>query len=223
MRNVTTGDQHPRRLRTAADGAPSCARHSPRSSILAPRSSLPGPRSSILTPRSLVALLLASLALPALAQDYPKLKPGLWEMERSSDRQSAQPNRMTMCLDDSVQREMFEMGAGAMKGLCSKHEFKLSGNRGTGDFVCDMGGSTMHSKSTMVLQGNSAYRTDIDTTYDPPFMGQAHTKTVIAARNLGPCKPGQRPGDMIMPNGQTMNMHDIMSGKGSIAPAPRAR
>jgi hypothetical protein len=170
--------------------------------------------------RLAVAVFVAAVSLPALAQDYPKLKAGLWEMERSSDRPSsapergpAQPNRTTMCLDDSVQREMFDMGAGAMKGMCSKHDFKLSGNRGTGDFICDMGGSKMHSTSTMTLTGDTAYRTEIDTTYDPPFMGQTRTKTVITARNTGPCKAGQRPGDMILPDGRTINMRDVMRGK----------
>jgi hypothetical protein len=109
-----------------------------------------------------------------------------------------------------------------MNGMCSKHDFKLSGNRGTGDFVCNMGGSTMHAKSTMTLDGNSAYRTEIDTTYNPPFMGRERTKTVITARNVGPCKPGQRPGDLVMPNGQTMNMRDVMNGtKKPGPPAPR--
>jgi hypothetical protein len=180
----------------------------------------PRPLSALLRPS--LALLLAAFVLPAAAQDYPKLKPGLWEMERASDRPGGPPNRATMCLDNSVEKEMFDMGAGAMKGMCSKHDFKLSGNRGTGDFVCDMGGSTMHSKSTMTLDGNRAYRTEIDTTYDPPFMGHANTKTVITARNVGPCKPGQRPGDLVMPNGQTMNMRDVMNGTRPPGhPAPR--
>jgi hypothetical protein len=185
------------------------------------------PLSLIPYPRSLLALA-AFVALPAFAQDFPRLKPGLWEMERSSDRERAgpapaQPSRMTMCLDETVQRDLFDMGAGAMKGMCSKHDFTISGSHGSGDFVCDIGGSTMHSKSTMVLQGNVGYRTEIDTTYDPPFMGQARTKTIVTARHLGACKPGQRAGDMTMPNGQSMNMRDIMSGKGTIAPPPRTR
>lgn len=159
-----------------------------------------------------VAMFLAALAVPAAAEDYPKLKAGLWEMDRSSDRAPNQPNRTTMCLDDSVQRQMLDMGAGAMQNMCSKHEFKFSGNRGTGDFICDIGGSRMHSKSVLQLTGNTAYRTEIDTTYDPPFMGQTHTKAVMTARNVGPCKPGQRPGDMVMPNGQTINMRDVMGG-----------
>jgi hypothetical protein len=168
--------------------------------------------------RIAIALVVAALALPALAQDYPKLKSGLWEMERSSDRPTNHPNRTTMCLDDSVQKEMFAMGAGAMAGMCSKHDLTRSGNRMTGDFVCDMGGSRMHSKSTMVFEGNSAYRTEIDTSYDPPFMGNARSKMVITAHNVGPCKPGQRPGDLIMPNGQTLNMRDVMNGAKSAPP-----
>lgn len=173
--------------------------------------------------------LLAALAFPAAAQDFPKLKPGLWQMERemegppaSGPPRPAAANRTTMCLDESVQREMFDMATGAMKGSCSRHEFKRTGNRLTGDFVCAIGGSSMHSKSVMVFDGNSAYRTEIDTTYDPPLMGQSHTTTVMAARNVGPCKPGQRAGDLVLPNGQTMNMRDVMNGAqsahGTIAP-----
>jgi hypothetical protein len=173
--------------------------------------------------RIAIALVLAAVALPVLAQDYPKLKAGLWEMERTASEPTSHPNKTSMCLDDSVQKQMFEMGAGAMKGMCSKHDFKLSGSRATGDFICDMGGSKMHSKSTMVLDGNSAYRTEIDTTYDPPFMGRSQSKMVITARNVGPCKPGQRPGDLIMPNGQTMNMRDVMNGKQNGPPSSRPR
>ena len=172
---------------------------------------------------ALFALVLAMATWPALAQDFPKLKPGLWEMERSAERGAQHPTRMTMCLDDTVQKEMFDMGAGAMKGMCSKHEFRMSGNRGTGDFICDFGGSRMHSKSTMQMTGNTGYRTEIHTTYDPPFMGQRETTTVLSARHVGACKPGQRPGDMILPNGQTLNVRDAMSGaaKGSITPPPK--
>jgi hypothetical protein len=172
--------------------------------------------------RIAMGLLFASVAFPALAQDYPKLKAGLWEMERSGNAPADASSRTTMCLDASVQREMFDMAFGAMNGMCSKHDFRRSGNRMTGDFVCTMGGSTMHSKSTMVLDGDHAYRTEVDTTYDPPFMGHARTSMTMSARNVGPCKPGQRPGDMIMPNGQTLNMRDVINGsKGARAGAPR--
>lgn len=174
-----------------------------------------------------VSLLLAGFAASALAQDYPKLKPGLWEMERSAEHPGAAGDRTMMCLDDSVQKEMFEMGAGAMAGMCSRHDLVRSGNRMTGDFVCDMGGSRMHSKSTMVFDGNTAYRTEIDTTYDPPFLGQTKSRMALRARNVGACKPGQRPGDVVMPNGHTMNMHDLVNGAkgahGTITPGATTR
>jgi hypothetical protein len=52
----------------------------------------------------------------------------------------------------------------------------------------------------------------------------SRTKMTIRARNVGPCKPGQRPGDLVMPNGQTMNMRDMMNGPsgahGTITPPP---
>ena len=173
--------------------------------------------------RALLPLALVLGMTSAFAQDYPKLKPGLWEMERTAERASQHPNRLTMCLDDTVQKEMFDMGAGAMKGMCSKHEFRMSGSRGTGDFVCDFGGSRMHSKSTMQMTGNTGYRTEIHTTYDPPFMGQSESTTILTARHVGACKQGQRPGDVILPNGQTLNVRDTMGGAatGSITPPPR--
>ena len=161
-----------------------------------------------------LALLVAALAVApvAHAQDYPKLRAGLWEMARHSDRPNDPGQRTTICLDPSVQREMYESGLGAMSGMCSKHDFHLKGSRGEADFVCNLGGSTMHSKSVMTIDGDTAYRTEIDTTYDPPFMGQTKTHAVLTARHTGPCRPGQRPGDMTLPNGATVNMRDAMGG-----------
>jgi uncharacterized protein DUF3617 len=193
----------------------------------------PSPRVPRRFSSAVAALLLALTGVTAFAQDFPKLKPGLWEMERETDRAAPGPKppasaeRTTMCLDESVQREMFDMAVGSMKGQCSRHDFKQSGNRLTGDFVCDIGGSRMHSKSTMVFDGNTAYRTEIDTTYDPPFLGQTKSRMVLRAHNVGACKPGQRPGDVVMPNGHTMNMRDLMNGPqgahGTITPGAITR
>jgi hypothetical protein len=157
----------------------------------------------------------ALFAAAAAAQDFPQLAPGLWEMNRVSDAAPAQANanRMTLCLDRSLSKEMFEMGVGAMKGMCSRHEFHLSGRRGTGDFVCEMGGSRMHSTSTMVLDGDTAYRTEIHTTWDPPFMERASTDTVLTAHRVGACLPGQRPGDVTTAQGHKFNIRDALEGR----------
>lgn len=163
------------------------------------------------TARVALATLVAA-ALPVFAQDVPKLKSGLWEMTHAGDQGAAGANRITLCMDQSLQQQMFEMGVGAMKGMCSRHEFHLSGKRGSGDFVCEMGGSRMHSTSKMVIDGNSAYRTEIHTTWDPPVMGLAQTNTVVTAHWVSPCLSGQRPGDMTTAQGHKFNIRDAMQG-----------
>jgi hypothetical protein len=176
-----------------------------------------------LFPRAFSVLAFCALALAqvAAAQNYPKLKPGLWEMTRTTDHPPGAPGAAaprstttTLCLDESVQKEMLDMGTGAMKGMCSKHDFRFAGGRGTGDFVCDMGGSTMHSKSTMVMNGDSSYRTEVQSTFEPPFMNMRESHSVLIAHRSGACRPGQRPGDMTM-NGRTFNIRDALKDNGS--------
>ena len=160
-----------------------------------------------------LALGFCMLLLPiASAQDYPKLKPGLWEMKRSSSRPGGNGQTLRMCLDESLQREMYDMGVGTMKGMCSKHDFKLSGGHGTGEFVCSVNGSTWHSRSNMTIDGDVGYRTEVDTTFDPPVNGQSQAHSVMEARYIGPCPAGQQPGDVLLPNGQTVNMRNMFKG-----------
>ena len=169
----------------------------------------------------LVALALASSG--ASAQQYPKLKPGLWQMSRNSDRapDKAGMPPITVCFDESVQKEMWDMGAGAMRGMCSKTDFHMNGSGGSGETICNFGGSTAHSKSSMTLTGDTAYRTEVDTTFDPPMNGMARSHMTIDGKYLGACKPGQRPGDVTMPTGQVMNMRDMAGGRPP-GPPPRS-
>jgi hypothetical protein len=162
-----------------------------------------------------LAVCSALIAASAAAQEYPRLKPGLWELNRVSDRPNDKGMRISMCLDQSVQKEMWDMGVGAMKGMCSKSDFHISGGKGTGEFICNMGGSTMHSKSVMTLTGDTAYRTEVDTTFDPPMGGTAKAHSTVESHYVGACKAGQQPGDVTMPNGQTMNMRNMMGKSGN--------
>jgi hypothetical protein len=157
---------------------------------------------------SLLLLSCALLVPVASAQDYPKLRPGLWELKMSSDRSGDNARSITMCMDESLQSEMYQMGAGAAKGMCSKHDFK----RGVGESVCTVNGSTMHSKFTMTVNGDLGYRTEVQTTFDPPAAGHSSMHSTVEARYTGPCKTGQRPGDTTLPNGQTINMREMLKG-----------
>ena len=163
---------------------------------------------------TVIAMLCAGA--PALAQEFPRLKPGLWEVNVATARgNGAAPKVSTMCLDDSVQQVMYRMSTGMMAGMCSKHEMTISGSKVTTLANCDLGFTKMQSQSVMTLTGNSAYHTESHATFDPPMNGMKESTTMIDGKHIGPCKPGQQPGDMTLPGGQTMNIRQMMGAKGS--------
>jgi hypothetical protein len=166
--------------------------------------------------RIALALVLCGAAATAAAADQmPKLKPGLWETKTSASRApQGRPHVSTICLDDSVQQEMYKMGTGMASNMCSKFELKNTGGKVTSESVCDLGGTKMVSKSVMTFIGNTAYRTEAHATFDPPMGDMKETTTVIEGKYLGACKPGQNPGDMTLPDGRTVNIRQMMRPKG---------
>ena len=169
--------------------------------------------------RSVLALPLVtalSFAASTVAQDFPKLKPGLWsQLTTTVGRPKAQPQASTLCLDDSTQQYVYRMSLGMMAGLCSKHDLKVAGNKVTIDAVCDLGVTRVQTKSVTTLNGDTAYRTEAHAVFDPPLKGTPRDSvTIIDAKHVGPCKDGQQPGDMTLPNGQQMNIRQWMGLKG---------
>jgi hypothetical protein len=155
----------------------------------------------------------ATAALPAVALaalDLPKLKPGLWQMTTASARAPSAKTTSTLCVDAAIQQDMLRIGSGMMVGLCSKSDFRTIGNKFVGEAVCNVGGSTMRSRSTMTMNGDTSYRAEAEATFDPPFNGQTSTRTIIDGHHIGACKPGQQPGDLTMPGGQTINIRNVL-------------
>jgi hypothetical protein len=154
-----------------------------------------------------IALLAAASATPA--QEFPKLKSGLWEVNMTTGKREA-PRLTTMCLDDSVQREMYSMSTGMMAGMCTKHEIKVAGSKVTTIANCDLGITKMQSQAVMTLSGNTSYHTEARATFDPPLNGAKESTSIIDGKHVGACKPGQQPGDMTLPGGQTVNVRQLM-------------
>ena len=157
----------------------------------------------------------------ALAQDYPKLKSGHWELTMTTSKaNNAAPQRSTMCIDDALQREMMSMGAGMSREMCTRNEFKRDGARFVGSAECKMGESKILSRSVMTLTGDTAYHTEISATYEPPFMGMKDSQTVLDGKYMGACPAGMVAGDFVGPNGQKFNVRNIAgAGKGAAAPS----
>jgi hypothetical protein len=161
-----------------------------------------------------LVLVLAVVAVPSQAVDLPKRKSGLWEM--NSIREGAPKDRpgmgpVQMCIDEKTDDLSRQMGESASKDMCSKRDLRREGDRIVSDSVCKFGETTATSHSVISGRFDSIYEVDVRTRFDPPMMGMTESHTTIKARWVGPCAAGQRPGDVIMPNGMKMNMFDAES------------
>ena len=178
--------------------------------------------------KTLVGIAFVALACNALAQEYPKLKPGHWELAiKTSRAQNAPPQKSTMCIDDALQREMMSMGSGMSREMCTKNEFKRDGARYVGNAECKIGESKIVSRSVMTLTGDTGYHTEINATYEPAFMGMKDSQTVLDGEYTGPCPAGMAAGDFVGPNGQKFNIRNVANAKGAATPpaqpAPRPK
>jgi hypothetical protein len=173
----------------------------------------------------LVFVVTAAAASLALAQDYPKLKSGQWEMTTTNAKAGpgAPPTKSTMCTDDALQKEMISMGAGMRKEMCTKNDFKRDGAKITTSSVCKIGDSNVVSRAVMTLAGDTGYKTEISASFDPPFMGMKDSQTTLEGKYVGPCRDGMVPGDFVTPGGQKINIKGIAMGKAPMPPAQPAR
>jgi hypothetical protein len=162
------------------------------------------------------ALLLA-LPLSVAAQEFPKMRAGLWQTTtmtraaRTADKPA--PHVTTICIDDSVQKLMMQMAQGMMRGMCSKHELRVSGATVTGDAVCEMMGSRISTRSVMKFSGDTSYHTDAHMIYDPPLNGRKEADTVVDGKYTGACPAGMSPGDLRLPGGKTINLKALTPGR----------
>jgi Protein of unknown function (DUF3617) len=152
-------------------------------------------------------LLAASLAAAQVgAADAPKRKSGLWEVKtQMSGMPAGMPGSqpMQMCVDQNSDNVMRDQARGKVD--CPVMEIKRSGGKVTFHSVCKSEGTTVTTDGVMSGDFESAYRSDMTMSYAPPKHGMATMKMSQEARWLGPCKPGQKPGDVSMPGMATVN------------------
>lgn len=155
-----------------------------------------------------------AVALPATAADLPRRKSGLWEISTAAGK-DGQMMAAQMCIDqktDDLSRQLAGVGVS-----CSKQDVRReSATRYVIDSVCKFGESTATTRAVFTGSFESQYDVDIKARYAPPLMGMSEGQSTIRARWLSACKPGQRPGDLVMPNGTTINVLEGGPAQGTI-------
>jgi hypothetical protein len=153
-----------------------------------------------------VALATATALLPtsACADDLPKRKSGLWEIKMSMAGMPSGMGAMQTCVDEKSDDLTQQQSQAQAKQACSRNDVKRDGERVVVHSVCQFDKTTATTDAAFTGRFDSGYRGDIKTTYDPPLTGRKETQMTVEAKWLGPCKAGQKPGDVII-NGMTVN------------------
>jgi hypothetical protein len=160
-------------------------------------------------PRLLPAVILLAVAADAAAVDLPRRRSGLWEVTTVVPGSPPSPAAQ-LCIDETTDDLAKQLGQGAV--ACSKQEIRADGAAFVVDSVCKLGESTATTTSRVTGSFDTSYQVDIATAYDPPLMGMREGKAKVNAKWTGPCGPAQRPGDMTLPNGMTINIFDAPPG-----------
>lgn len=141
-------------------------------------------------------------AVPAFADELPQRKPGLWESKSTSAEGETSAKQ---CVGAGTDRAMVGGMAGA---ACSKMEVTKTGTGYAVASECTIGQIKAVGSSTVTGDFQATVRTEGTTTLTgmPGQPGPVERKLVVEARRVGDCGPGQKPGDIIMPDGRVISM-----------------
>ena len=177
---------------------------------------------------STLALCAALVAAPAAAQapakevakkkasPLPARKPGLWEVTLRSEGlslkrqgQGAQrPQTVQQCTSTESEPVMLLSIVPGQEN-CRKISSKRRSKGGGHDIrtVCYVHDNRVEMQMELTGDLQSAYQGVFSVQYAQAPLNNTG-RTAFEGRWLGACKPGQRPGDMVLPNGVTVNVVD---------------
>ena len=135
---------------------------------------------------------------PALfSRPHPRL--GLWRMTMINHIGPGMTVSSEVCLDQQTENAAFQAAPSVRsKRNCDEPKFGPAPGGGVAfDMVCNSQDRKVTTHAVMAGDFNSAYTMDMTTRMDPAPPGMADgMKMHTDAKWLGPCKPGQTPGQM---------------------------
>jgi hypothetical protein len=147
---------------------------------------------------------------PVALDQVPHRKPGLWEQTVSVQGMPSGMGMATkLCVDETSEAKMSLVAQHAPNAHCDTPQFtrNLDGSLSFSN-RCDLGhDGKSQSQGQITGDFQSGYTMVIDTTISgaaAPSMNR-ETKMTVTSKWTGPCAPGQKGGDMVLPNGMTFN------------------
>ena len=147
---------------------------------------------------------------PAIAQELPTRKAGLWEMKLGAGM-GGSGQAIQHCTDAATDKALNASALAAGEQECAKRDIKKTAGGMTVDSTCTISGRTVTTHMEIVGSFDSAYTMKVSSEAGgplPPGMPAQMTIT-MEAKWLGPCKADQKPGDMIMPGGLKINVQNL--------------
>ncbi|HEY2245945.1 MAG TPA: DUF3617 family protein [Bradyrhizobium sp.] len=163
---------------------------------------------------------LLALAPAARAEELPLRKAGLWEMKIARTGGAVPEMTLQHCTDPTTDKEMNNSVSPVAKQICSKQDIRKTATGYLTDSVCAVAGVSMTTHAEIVGDFNSGYTVTSTSHSDKGVNGKPLDATTrIEAKWAGDCKPGQKPGDIVMPGGFKMNVKDAEKLK-NLIPSP---
>jgi hypothetical protein len=154
-------------------------------------------------------------AFDARAVEMPARKAGLWEMKVVRTGSPIPEMTMQHCTDAATDKEMGATFGPQSKDVCSRQDIQKTATGYVSDSVCAVAGMSITSHAEITGDFNSAY-TVKSTSHSErgPSGAPRDSTTTVEAKWLGACKSDQKPGDIVMPGGRTMNVKELERMKG---------
>lgn len=152
------------------------------------------------TYRQGVQVLLAIVALSgftvASAAEVPPRQPGLWKHTQYEGNDRSDVQVVYQCVDEATEDRFLAMAK--HMGSCTEEPMTRKGAALLGSNVCQIMGSKVTTE--YVVSGNmkTEFRVESVSTNEPPLFGEARTESLVLMEWQGACKPGQKPGDMLV-------------------------
>lgn len=148
-----------------------------------------------------------SLVPPALADEMPVRKPGLWEVKTILGHGGRPALTVRQCIDPETDEMMMSSAGPLSQAACRKRAVQRAGDSITVDSTCTLKDRTATAHAVITGSLDSAYTMTV-TTQSDALPGGKLTLT-MTGKWLGPCLANQKPGDVILPGGFKLNVPEM--------------